>query len=137
MSWKKFALARLKESGLRLTPQRIYIIEVIGELGPSHPTLKMIFEEVRSKFPTISFSTLYSNILTMRDLGLLEIFQVHGETRIEINTDPHLNLIDDEIRDLEDPRILEEIERLTGRKVRLVNVYLETNKTSKGFPRGQ
>ncbi len=125
MGWKELAVSRLREAGLRITPQRMRLLEVIERLGPSHPSLKRVFEEVRSEFPTISFSTLYSNILTMRDLGLLEIFQVNGETRIEVNTRPHLNLIDGEIRDLEDPRILEEIERLTGRRVKFVNVYLE------------
>jgi len=125
VGWKELAVSRLREAGLRITPQRMRLLEVIERLGPSHPSLKRVFEEVRSEFPTISFSTLYSNILTMRDLGLLEIFQVNGETRIEVNTRPHLNLIDGEIRDLEDPRILEEIERLTGRRVKFVNVYLE------------
>lgn len=126
MSWKELAVSKLKEAGLRLTPQRMRLLEVIEKLGPSHPSLKRIFEEVRSEFPTLSFSTLYSNVLTMKKLGLLEIFHVEGETRIEVNTRPHLNLIDREIKDLEDPRILKEIERLIGRRVKLVNVYLES-----------
>ena len=136
MGWRERAAEKLRKSGLRLTPQRIRLLEVIERLGPAHPTLKQVLEEVRIEVPTVSFSTLYSNILKLRDLGLLEIFQAGGETRVELNPHPHINLINGEIRDLDSPEVIKEIERMTGRKVRLVNVLLEpqTNPAAKQDP---
>ncbi|WP_457751613.1 transcriptional repressor [Thermococcus sp.] len=124
--WKEKALKRLKESGYKLTPQRLKLVEILDRIGNEHPSLKNVLGEIRVEFPTMSFSTLYSNIMTLRDLDLLEIFSLDGETRVELNTEPHINLIKGrEIVDINDPEIIEEIKKRVGREVRLVNVLVE------------
>ena len=123
--WKEKALKKLKENGYKLTPQRLKLLGVLEETGKSHPSLNDLLEEVRKDFPTMSFSTLYSNLLTLRELGLVELFSLGGETRVELNTAPHINLISKgEILDLNDPEIIEAIQRKTGKRVRLVNVLV-------------
>ena len=124
--WKENALKRLKGSGYKLTPQRLKLVEILDRIGSKHPSLKEILSEIREDFPTMSFSTLYSNVLTLKELGLVELFSLGGETRVELNTDPHINLISDgEITDLNDPEIIDVLQRKTGRKVKLVNVLVE------------
>ncbi len=124
--WREKAVERLKRGGYKLTPQRLRLIEVLDELGKSHPSLTELLEEIRREFPTMSFSTLYSNLLTLRELGLVELFSLEGETRVEVNTEPHVNIIEGErIIDVNDPEIIEAIRRKTGRRVKLVNVLVE------------
>jgi len=124
--WKKKAIKRLKEHNYKLTPQRLKLLEVLEELGPAHPSLTEVLAKIRRDFPTMSFSTLYSNALTLKELGLLELFSLDGETRVELNTEPHINLISEgEVIDFNDPEIIEKIAEKTGRKVKLVNVILD------------
>ncbi len=133
--WKEEAFRKLKEARYKLTPQRLKLVEIIEELGPKHPSLREVHEAVRSNFPTLSFSTLYSNVLVLRDLGLLDLLHLGSETRIEVNTKPHLNIIEgDKVRDLEDPGLLAEIEARVGKNVKFVNVILRGNSPVKHEP---
>ena len=124
--WRKKTIEKLREKGYKLTPQRLKLVEVLAEVGETHPPLSELLEEIRKEFPTMSFSTLYSNVLTLRELGLVELFSLGGETRVEVNTEPHVNLIEGErIIDVDDPEIIDVLQRKTGRKVKLVNVLVE------------
>ncbi|WCN29274.1 hypothetical protein POG21_05355 [Thermococcus kodakarensis] len=65
-------------------------------------------------------------MLTLKELGLVELFSVGGETRVEINTEPHINIIEDErVIDVNDPEIIEALKRKLGKEVKLVNVLVE------------
>jgi len=124
--WKEKAIERLKEKGYKLTPQRLKLVEILDRIGDEHPSLKDILNEIKAEFPTMSFSTLYSNVLTLRELGLLELFSLDGETRVELNMEPHINLISGgKVIDFNDPEIIERIREKTGRNVKLVNVLVE------------
>jgi Fur family peroxide stress response transcriptional regulator len=124
--WKEKAIRRLKESGYKLTPQRLKLVEILERMGDEHPSLKDVLGEIKVEFPTMSFSTLYSNVLTLKELGLLELFSLDGETRMELNTEPHINLISGgKVIDLNDPEIIEMIRKKIGRNVKLVNVILD------------
>ncbi len=125
MRWSEKAVEAIRERGGKLTPQRLKILKVIEELGPRHPSLKEVLERVREEFPTVSFSTLYSNVLILRDAGLLHIFYHDGEARIEVNTVPHLNIVEgSEVIDVEDDEVVRLIERRVGKKVLFINAYV-------------
>lgn len=125
MGWAEKAMEAIKARGGKLTPQRLKILRVIEELGPEHPSLKKVLERVREEFPTVSFSTLYNNVLTLREAGLLQIFYHEGEARIEVNTSPHINLVEgEEVIDVDDPEIITMLEKRLGRRVLYVNAYV-------------
>lgn len=125
--WKEKAVRVLRKRGYKLTPQRLKLLEVLEELGASHPSLSEVFKKINEELPTISFSTLYSNVVALKELGLIELFSVEGETRIEVNTEPHVNLIENgEIVDLTDPEIIELIKEKLGKEIKLVNVLIES-----------
>ncbi|MEM3477661.1 MAG: transcriptional repressor, partial [Archaeoglobaceae archaeon] len=42
----------MKSANLKLTPQRLKLIELIAALGIRHPTLSEILEKMREEFPT-------------------------------------------------------------------------------------
>lgn len=54
-------IQNIKESGLRVTPQRIAILEAIMKIG-KHPSNVQVIAYVKSNYPSISVGTIY-NIL--------------------------------------------------------------------------
>ena len=124
--WSEEAVEKLRKMGHKITPQRLELIRVLERIGREHPSLKNVHDELLKKFPTMSFSTLYSNVLLLRELGLIELFSLGGETHVEVNTRPHINVISrNGIEDVDDLMLIELIEKKTGRKVKLVNVIVE------------
>lgn len=132
MGWAEKALEAIKARGGKLTPQRLKIVRVVEELGPEHPSLKEVLEKVREEFPTISFSTLYNNILILREAGLLHIFYHRGEARVEVNTSPHINIVEGGIiKDIDYPEIVEELGRRLGRRILFINAYVRAEEGGK------
>ncbi|MCX8042465.1 MAG: transcriptional repressor, partial [Thermodesulfobacteriaceae bacterium] len=115
----------IKSADLKMTPQRLKLIEIIDEIGEDHPTIGEILKKIRKDFPTTSFSTLYTNILVFKELGLLKLFSIEDEARIELNLKPHFNICDLNIRDYENEELLRKIEEEIGKKVELVIVITE------------
>ncbi len=126
-------LEKLRKAGMKQTPQRIEVVRTLLEIGEKHPSLNQLYQEAKKRIPTLSFSTLYTTIKKLEELGLIRLFDLLGETRVEINTKPHINIIDittGEIRDYEDEELTKKIEIITGRhRFILVNilVYPEEN----------
>lgn len=82
-----------QEKGLALTHQRQVIYRVLAEMG-HHPSPEAIYENVRREIPSISLGTVYKNIKTFLDTGLLrEVSMHHGSVRLESNMTPHHHLI--------------------------------------------
>ncbi len=127
--WVLKALEELKKSGLKITPQRIAIIETIYEHREEHPSLNRIYSLVKEKMPTVSFSTLYTTLKKLEEIGLIRLFSYKGETRIETNTREHINIINtgsEMIRDYMDDELIREIkEKLGIKKGRaLINIII-------------
>ena len=59
----------LHEKGLRLTPQRELVLSAVRELG--HSTPEEIAEKVRLTHPGINLSTVYRNLETLENVGLV------------------------------------------------------------------
>lgn len=59
----------LREKGLRLTPQRELVLLAVRELG--HSTPEEIAEKVRLTHPGINLSTVYRNLETLENVGLV------------------------------------------------------------------
>lgn len=64
------AARSLQEMGYRLTPQRIMILEAVLE-SEDHVTAEQLYEEVRTRYPHISFSTVYRTMELLRDAGFV------------------------------------------------------------------
>ncbi|MBI5598388.1 MAG: transcriptional repressor, partial [Deltaproteobacteria bacterium] len=55
----KETIERYREKGLKLTPQRLAILEYL-EGNTSHPTAEDIYRAIKRKHPTVSFATVYN-----------------------------------------------------------------------------
>ncbi len=130
--WSLRAAEKLRESGYKLTPQRLKILEILERDYKRHPSFKELLEAVKAEMPTVSASTLYSFLLTLEKLGLIRLFSWEGETRVEVDTKPHINVLkvhSNEIVDVYDPElagVIEERLRAHGIKGRLalINVVV-------------
>ncbi|MBI3235172.1 MAG: transcriptional repressor [Bacteroidetes bacterium] len=67
----QFFIEKLKEKGLKVTPQRIAIFEAIVKLN-NHPTAENIIEYVKSNHPNISVGTVYKVLDSLVENGLLK-----------------------------------------------------------------
>jgi Fur family transcriptional regulator, peroxide stress response regulator len=78
---------------LAATHQRQVIYETIMAL-PGHPSPEDIYGRARKKIPSISLATVYKNIRTFLDSGVLrEVSLHHGSLRVESNHHPHHHLV--------------------------------------------
>ena len=68
---------RFRDSGLKITPQRLSIFNLLKD-NFDHPSAEDIYHKALEIHPTISFTTVYKTLQTLRDLGEI----------LEINIDP-------------------------------------------------
>jgi len=64
---------KLKETGLKSTPQRLAIMRVLAE-SKKHPSVDEICRRLRRRFPGISQATVYRNIMLIKSLG--EVYEI-------------------------------------------------------------
>lgn len=86
-------LRKFKENGLRITPQRRLIVELLVD-NNRHPSVDDIYQQAREIMPDISRSTIYN---TMNELaiigGVLNLGDfIEGSARFDTNTEPHHHL---------------------------------------------
>lgn len=66
----KSASAALRAAGQRPTPQRLLILEVLGD-ADGHVTADEIFQRVQEIYPCINVSTVYRTLESLRELGII------------------------------------------------------------------
>ena len=79
----------LRDKGLRLTPQRELVLQAVRELEHATP------EEVGQTHPGINLSTVYRNLETLENVGLVQHSHLgHGGVRYHASTEEiHAHLI--------------------------------------------
>ena len=82
-----------REFGLKLTPQRIAILDYLKD-NIDHPSAEDIYKAVSKKYPTMSFATVYNTLEAIRKKGgVLELTIDPTKKRFDPNTTPHHHLI--------------------------------------------
>lgn len=91
---KDSIIKKLKAKGLKLTPQRLAIIEAFAENAPLHPTANTIYVEASKKRAGISLSTIYYTLNELSKNGIITTLEFEKmDNRHEGNTDAHIHLI--------------------------------------------
>ena len=79
--------------GLALTHQRQVIWDALRSMA-GHPSPEDVYERVRQTIPSISLATVYKNVRTFIEHGLLaEVSLHHGSARLETNMYPHHHMV--------------------------------------------
>lgn len=83
----------LQQSGLRLTPQRIAICELLAN-SKEHPSARQIYELLKPRFPSLSLATVYNTLEVLTSLGVVHALGPAGDGQIhyDADTSPHVNL---------------------------------------------
>lgn len=86
-------MERYKKIGLKLTPQRLAILDYLDG-NKNHPSAEEIYKEVSVRFPTMSFATVYNTLEALHKRGsILELTIDPNKKRFDPNTEPHHHLI--------------------------------------------
>ena len=84
----------MREKGLKLTPQRLAIIDVLVEKTPLHPSASFVYREVNKHTGGISLSTVYATLKALSRQGVIKMLEFDRmENRFEGNLTDHVNLI--------------------------------------------
>ena len=104
---------RLSEAGLKITPQRIAVLEAVIELQ-NHPTAEKIIDFIKANHPNIATGTVYKTLETFVEKGMINKVKTDRDImRYDAMTDPHHHLYcssSDRIEDFIDPELTMMIE---------------------------
>lgn len=83
----------LQEAGMRITPQRVAVCELLAT-SKEHPTATMIYEELKPRFSSLSLATVYNTLDTLTSLGVVNVLGQAGDDTVhyDADTEPHVNL---------------------------------------------
>ncbi len=82
-----------KEKGLRITPQRVEIWNIIQKMG-NHLTTEDVFEVVRKRFSNISFDTVYRTLSLFEQFGIIQkVYYFSSRTLYDTNLTPHYHFV--------------------------------------------
>lgn len=85
--------ALCRKHNLAATHQRRVIYETVMAMH-GHPSPELIYDAVQKKIPSISLATVYKNVRTFLDSGMLrEVSMHHGSMRVEPNESEHYHLV--------------------------------------------
>ncbi len=79
---------RLREHGLRITPQRLAVAELMLA-EPVHLSPQQVYEQLRSRLPSLSPNTIYLTLDHFEKAGLLRRIHVGGRTVFDSRTERH------------------------------------------------
>ncbi len=80
---------QLQESGLKVTQQRLVILQAIKERA-DHPWVEQIYEDIVAANPTISLATVYKTLETLAEHGLIKrVASTDGQKRYDPKVENH------------------------------------------------
>lgn len=110
---------KLTEKGIKVTPQRLIILEAISKLN-NHPTADNIIEHIRSSHPNIAIGTVYKVLETLVENGIIQRVKTdHDIMRYDAIMDKHHHIyfLDSErIEDYFDDELNEMLTRYFNQK---------------------
>jgi Fur family peroxide stress response transcriptional regulator len=87
-------IKEMRGKRLKLTPQRLAIVDVLVEKARLHPSASMIYREARKRTKGLSLSTVYAALNQLSGQGIIKMLEFDKmENRFEGNLSDHVNLI--------------------------------------------
>ncbi len=110
-------VSSLRKDGLRITPQRVAIVDYVMK-SKEHPSAEQIYNFVKKKYPMVSLSTVYKTLELLKEKRLVNELKLEGQNRFDANTGEHVNLVClkcGKIDDIEEDSV-KEVRLKAGRK---------------------
>ncbi len=110
---------KIAEKGLKVTPQRVIILEAICKLG-NHPSAENIIDYIQKNYPSIAVGTVYKVLDTFVENRLIKrVHTAAGVMRYDGNTKKHHHLYSSDsgiIEDYEDKELDQLLENYFANK---------------------
>lgn len=101
---KKNSARLLKESNLKVTPQRLAILEVIQNEG--HIDIERLVEKVKGIIPSVSVATIYKNLNSLIESNIVSELPLPERKKMyEINHNKHIHFVCKNCNSLEDVKV--------------------------------
>lgn len=112
-------IKRLNEAGLKITPQRVAVMQTLCKLR-MHPTAEELFAEVSKTIPGLSPTTIYNTLDTFVEKGLIKRVKTDADVmRYDAITEHHHHLycaVSDRMEDYFDTELDEMLSAYFERK---------------------
>ncbi len=122
---------RLKERGLKVTPQRLAVLESLVE-NNTHPNAESIIKKIRRKHPSISVGTIYNILDVFVEKGIIAKLQTEDNI---MRYDPlvkehhHIYMKDNgDIIDYFDDELTELVKKYLSNKNEISKIVIESVK---------
>jgi len=103
---KEFVLRKMREKGLKLTSQRLAVVDVLIEKNLLHPSARVIYDAAKRRTKGLSLSTVYLTLNELSKHGIIKTLEFDKmENRYEGNLAEHINLVCKECHGITDYRI--------------------------------
>lgn len=94
-------ISLLKKFDLKATPQRLCVLSVLSE--HKHPNIDELYESIKNYYPSISLATVYKNLATLMDKGLVvEVNMPNQKTKYDVYEYPHIHVVCENCGHVED-----------------------------------
>lgn len=81
-------MEKLRDAGLRITPQRRAVWAVFEGRSNGHLTAEEVFEKAQRELPELSRATVYNTLAALVEAGLLRAVESRGALLYDPNPDP-------------------------------------------------
>ena len=82
----------LRNSGFKVTPQRLAVSEALANTK-AHPNAELLYNELRPKYPSMSFATVYKTVEILNELGLITVLNTgEGSSRYDADVTEHSHI---------------------------------------------
>ncbi len=115
MARRERLVARLREEGFKLTPQRLAIIELLEE--GEHPSAEEIYRKLSQRYPMLSRATVYNTLEVLKGLGELAELRIAQAVHYDLDTAPHYHFLCRRCGRLFDLKAPPELAGLVGREL--------------------
>ena len=77
---------QLKKAGLRVTPQRVAIMQKLCG-SKEHPTAGKIYEDIRRQYPNLAMGTVYYTLERLVEAGIVTSLGTMGDDQVHYDGD--------------------------------------------------
>lgn len=133
---KNYITEQLKKHDLKVTPQRVVIIEAILKLA-NHPTAENIKEYISKEHPNIALGTVYQVLEVLCNKGIIKKVKTEEDImRYDADLDKHFHLYNcdtNEIVDYKDNALINILEeyfknnQIPGFNIKEINLQISGN----------
>ena len=95
-------IQRLRNQGFKLTPQRLAVIKYM--LGNTHhPSALTIHGDLKKRYPSLSFSTVYNTLNVLEEIGeVRSVYVFSDHLNYDPFVEPHLHFFCKECKTIHD-----------------------------------